>query len=246
MTKLKKCVICSIEFDALSRNFGRGRQSYCSAKCRQVADNRRHYRRRNPPKSVEELSRACIVCGVQFVADKFHPNALTCSVKCSEARINAERRRQAAETYDAIQQKECAECGAKFSVGRSASKSGPKAPKFCSAKCAHRAAQRAHSQRTVRVKDTRLSVKAWKDAKVKAMERDSGKCRQCGGVATHVHHLFHRTEAEMYDHSLENLVALCNSCHSKIHKIKIGRIDGEIVVSGVVFNLLNVKTVRIA
>ena len=160
--------------------------------------------------------------------------------------MNAERRRKAAESYDAVSQRECEDCGTMFTVGKFAAKTGPKTPKFCSAKCSHRAAQRAFYRRTNRKGDTRLGAAAWQVARAKAIERDGGKCRLCGTEGKHVHHLFHRTDAEMHDHSLENLVTLCNPCHTKVHDIKLGRIDGEIVISGPVFELLGVTSVRVA
>ena len=244
--RLKKCVVCDTEFDANSRNFGRGRQTYCGPKCRQIADNRRHYRRRNPPKSEAEFQKICVTCGNKFTAHHTHPNALTCSVKCNEARMNAERRRQAAERYDIKSEQECEECGAKFTAGKYAARSGPKAPKFCSPTCAHRVAQRAMYQRTKRKSNPRLGAAKWQVARKVAIERDGGKCRICGAEAKHVHHAYHRTEAEMNDHSLDNLICLCGSCHTKIHDIKIGRDGDEVVISGLVFSLLGITKVRIA
>src|SRR5258706_550521 len=234
-SKLVKCVVCDAEFDASTRNFGKGRQIYCSPKCRQKADNRRHRLRRNPPKSETELKRICVICGIGFQTDAAHPNALTCSVKCSEARMNAQRRREAAERYDVKPEMECADCGKRFSVSKFAAKSGVRMQKFCSQACAGRAAQRAYYQRNKRPYSKRLGAKAWREAKAKAVERDGGKCQLCSADGKHVHHIFHRTEAEMHDHSLENLVSLCGSCHTKIHDIKIGRVDGEVVISGVAF-----------
>ena len=244
--RLKKCVVCDTEFDANSRNFGRGRQTYCGPKCRQTADNRRHYRRRNPPKSEAELQRICVTCGNKFTAHYSDPNALACSVMCGEARMNAERRRQAAERYDVLSQMECGECGTKFTAGKYASKSGPKAPKFCSPKCARRVAQRAHYQRTKRKTNPRLGAAIWQVARAKAIERDGGKCRVCGVEANHVHHAFHLTEAEMHDHSPDNLICLCGSCHSKAHDIRIGKEGDEVIISGLVFSLLGITKVRIA
>lgn len=89
---VRKCDVCDAEFDAITRNFGRGRQRYCSAKCRSTANNRRYWRRRNAQKTIEELTLACVVCGVGFISDKYHPNALTCSVSCNESRMNSQRR----------------------------------------------------------------------------------------------------------------------------------------------------------
>lgn len=242
MTSLKKCAICETEFDALSRNFGRGRHRYCSAKCRQVADNRRHYRRRNPKKSVEELTRACVICGLTFVADVHRPNQLTCSVKCNEARMNAMRRRQSAERHDGSR-RECAECGKGFLPN----KFGTGKTKYCSIACRKVAINRKRAQLDTRPYNPRLLTAKWQHAKKIAVARDGGKCCLCGTEAKppHVHHIFYRTEAEMNDHSPENLLTLCKSCHPKIHDIKLGRIDGQVVVSGAVLDLLGVSVLSV-
>jgi 5-methylcytosine-specific restriction endonuclease McrA len=159
--------------------------------------------------------------------------------------MNTERRRKAAEQYDVTATKECAECGTTFTSGKYAAKSGPKIPKFCSMVCAQRVAQRAFYQRGTRKGNPRLGAAVWHVAREKAIERDNGLCRICHAEGKHVHHLFHRTEEEMHDHSQENLVTLCNSCHSKVHDIKIGRVNGEVVLSGIVFELLNLTTVKV-
>lgn len=246
-SKIQNCAICESEFDASERNFGKGRQKYCGPKCRQKADNKRHWARRNPPKSDAELRRLCVICGVHFSTDAHHPNALTCSVKCSDARMNAERRRDAANRYDARREIECAECGTKVIVGKFSAKTGPRAPKFCSTKCAGRSAQRAYYHRNARVHDGRLNTKSWKDAKKLASARDGNKCCACGneGERISVHHKFHLTEAEMNNHELDNLISLCGKCHNAMHDIKIGRQGDEFVISGPVFGLLGIKKVRI-
>ena len=49
----------------------------------------------------------------------------------------------------------------------------------------------------------------------------------------------------MHDHSLDGLITLCGKCHNKVHDIRIGRQDGEIVISGIVFGLLGITEIRI-
>jgi len=241
MKSIKKCVICETAFDANSRNFGRGRQTYCGPRCRQVANNRRHWRRRNPPKTEEELRRLCVVCGVQFITDPTHSGALTCSVKCNEARMNAMRRRQSAQRLERAK-RECAICGLafmpnKFGVGKT---------KYCSPECAKIATARRSVAADTRPYNRRLNGSAWKRAKKQAIERDGGKCRACGvECKPHVHHAFYRTEAEMNDHGIDNLICLCGTCHRKIHDIRIGKDGDEFVISGLVFSVFGITKVRI-
>lgn len=240
------CAVCEKKFDARKRNRGKGTQRFCGPRCRQVADNRRHYRRRNPPKTEEELTRACIICETIFVTDTHHPGALTCSVKCNEARMNAERRRATIRKQTAAV-KECEECGKTYTPHRRAVKRA----KYCSRKCALRAVSRAYRERQESRSgpdSRRLGSVEWQQAKKEARERDGHKCRICGGTngKLHVHHLFHRTEAEKNNHGLEGLVTLCGSCHRKMHDIRLGREGGEFVLSSLVFDWLGIDEVRIA
>lgn len=62
----------------------------------------------------------------------------------------------------------------------------------------------------------------WEDRKHKVYIRDGFHCRHCGKEKTHrsrsqfhVHHIIPRTMAEG-NHNLENLMLLCDTCHSKI------------------------------
>ena len=78
------------------------------------------------------------------------------------------------------------------------------------------------------------------------MERDGHKCCICDSTRRlHVHHLSHRTETERHDHELENLAPLYNSCHLQIHHMQLGKDGGEFVLSGLVFDWLGIKKVKI-
>lgn len=52
--------------------------------------------------------------------------------------------------------------------------------------------------------------KNWRSIRVKVLRRDDYRCRFCGAVATDVDHIGSR-----YNHNIENLRALCSSCHKK-------------------------------
>ena len=236
------CAVCGQTFDASLRNHGRGKHRYCGPQCRQKADNARHYRRNNPIKSKAELSRTCVICGVGFIAGAHRPKALTCSVKCNEARQNSARRRKTAEKPQP-EKRECETCGTLFLPHPIALHHA----KFCSHKCAVRASQRRRALRNgTRPSDARLMSKSWKDAAAAAIARDNGKCQLCeaSDARLGVHHLFHRTDAERNDHSLENLITLCGKCHNYFHDFKIGRIGGDVVISSSFFQKTGIKSVR--
>ncbi len=246
--KIIKCAVCEKQFDARERNRGKGTQKYCSPKCRQIADNRRHYRRRNPAKTEAELTRTCVICQTMFVTDAQHAGALTCSVKCNEARMNARRRRV---TYGkpSPPAKECEECGKTFTPDHRVIRRA----KFCSSGCAERSRNRVASRRRKsrlsgdHPNQRRLSRKEWLDARRQILARDGHKCKICDITdgKLHVHHLFYRTEAEKHDHALEGLVTLCSSCHRKMHEFSFGRVGAEFVISGLVFDWLGIDKVRI-
>lgn len=237
------CAVCGQTFDASLRNHGRGKHRYCSPQCRQAADNARHYRRNNPAKTMAALQRVCVICGIGFTAGIHSPKALTCSVKCNEARQNSARRRKTA-AKPQPDKRECETCGAIFLPHPIALHHA----KFCSHKCAVRAAQRRRTLRNgTRPSDARLNSRAWKEASAAAILRDGGKCQLCGvsDARLGVHHLFHRTDAERNDHSLGNLITLCGKCHNYFHDFKIGRIGGEVVISSAFFAQTGIKSVRI-
>lgn len=241
--KIIKCAVCETEFDASKRNRGKGTHRFCSSRCRQVADNRRHYRRHNPPKTEEELTKICVICQITFITDAHHANALTCSVKCNEARMNAKRRLATIKKQDAVV-KECEECGNSYTPHRRAVKTA----KYCSRKCAVRSSTRAYRERRdARPSQQRLGTAAWQRAKKETLERDGHKCRICGNAnrKLHVHHLLNRIGSEDHDHNLENLVVLCSTCHGKMHDIRLGKDGDEYVISGLVFEWLGIKKVKI-
>ena len=60
-----------------------------------------------------------------------------------------------------------------------------------------------------------LRTPGWKDKASKVMRRDGRICR-CGDRADHVHHL---TYERIGDERLTDLVAICDPCHAKIHRL---------------------------
>lgn len=237
----KPCDLCGKVFDTATRNMGKGRQRYCSAPCRSKAQNQQYWRRRNPKKHDSELSRCCVICGVTFQADQSHPNAKTCSEKCNNARQNAKRRRETAESYERLPERECAECGALFKPHAFATERG----KYCSSGCATRFRAKADSRYRAKVNgayNKRLQSKEWRTARVLVIARDAATCRVCGGTEKRmsVHHLF-----DEHDHSPENLITVCGPCHHDLHSFVLKSVNGKVVISGPIFDYLGVTVLEV-
>lgn len=85
---------------------------------------------------------------------------------------------------------------------------------------------------------------------IPALARDHGKCVKCGAEAFTVHHLDNRGDKCKLplpkNHSLENLVSLCDACHRKEHTINWA-FDGEaLIIQCEAFRaLLGTATVRV-
>lgn len=56
------------------------------------------------------------------------------------------------------------------------------------------------------------------------LKETGNSCDECGGYADMVHH----KDGKRYDHSSENLVPLCVSCHKKLHRGNYDRLGGDI------------------
>ena len=60
-----------------------------------------------------------------------------------------------------------------------------------------------------------LDSPEWKQLRRQVLVRANGRCEKCGALASEVHH---KTYVHVGNEALEDLVALCSSCHRKIHK----------------------------
>lgn len=59
--------------------------------------------------------------------------------------------------------------------------------------------------------------KVWRAIRLQVLERDNYTCQKCGIVNPPRISAHHRTPFEItQDNSLENLIALCNSCHRSV------------------------------
>jgi 5-methylcytosine-specific restriction endonuclease McrA len=56
----------------------------------------------------------------------------------------------------------------------------------------------------------------WKEKRVLVMARDNNTCQHCKNTtATEIHHVRYDN---IFDEPLEDLISLCNLCHSQAHK----------------------------
>jgi len=62
-----------------------------------------------------------------------------------------------------------------------------------------------------------------KRVRIEALKKAGGKCEACGNEAQVVHHI----DESKDNHSLYNLVALCDKCHWAIHKNEFGPINNR-------------------
>jgi 5-methylcytosine-specific restriction endonuclease McrA len=80
-------------------------------------------------------------------------------------------------------------------------------------------------------KKTRTSLKNKYDPiprKIKAeiYDRDKGICQGCGVIGVHLHHIIFRSQGGK--HTVDNLVTLCNDCHTRAHNCREERFHWEV------------------
>lgn len=233
----KTCDQCKSTF--ATRTKSPNRERFCGEKCYgrfwNGVERQKRLLRHVPP-------RDCASCGVRFAPDRQHPFAKTCSVKCSQRNSMADRADERAGARD-LSERACKECGTSFVPN----KFSWKWRLYCSKKCAAKVGSRNYA---LRHKD-RVTANSrrgrWKGNWQRALDRDGRKCQGCGATERlRVHHRDGSGEGDSPNHDLDNLQTLCQKCHSLAHTITYRIIDGEVVVSGLVFQLLGVSTVKVS
>jgi len=60
----------------------------------------------------------------------------------------------------------------------------------------------------------------WQKKRLKIMERDNWRCRECKNTEAqlHVHHLAY-TKRWPWNEENDNLITYCNACHARAHKL---------------------------
>ena len=68
---------------------------------------------------------------------------------------------------------------------------------------------------------TKLKDPRWQKKRLQIMNRDKFKCKLCGDEETtlNVHHIEYTAE-HIWDEPKENLITLCEHCHSEVESIK--------------------------
>jgi len=68
----------------------------------------------------------------------------------------------------------------------------------------------------------------WQRKRLEIMQRDDFKCNICNEVnKLHVHHLYYKPNAKIWEYDNETLVTVCDNCHELLHK-ELGKISGLI------------------
>ena len=186
--------------------------------------------------------RFCVICSSKFQTDKYHPNALTCSKRCNELRMNQVRKDKRRERGEP-KAKKCLECGEIYTPSKYAWHKS----KYCSVKCASRVAQRKYVARNRQRSDPRLRSRTWEKLRKEIRERDNNECQICGsGYKLNVHHIFYATPDDENNNSSDNLVTLCGKCHYRIHRIGLSFQNGKVVISGLALDFLGIGNIEIA
>jgi hypothetical protein len=145
--------------------------------------------------SVKSIEKECKMCGKKFKTYPSHDNDY-CSYEC----YHVSCRKQI--------EKKCENCGKIFSV-----KLSQDLVQCCSLKCKYELAKKFHST-------DKYNGAYWREVKEIILKRDKNTCYFCKRTmkkGLDVHHKKPRKNGGTDEY--ENLVALCKSCHIKLHRI---------------------------
>lgn len=241
----KPCVFCGREFIPLE-----GRMKYCSPKCREAAFYTAHpnYQKERDRAKKPILQVTCRNCEKQF--ETTNSKKIFCSNECKIAHYNAMR-----ETT----QKELRECPVCKKLFRPMQRSGV-GRKYCTPVCLNKEMNSRRRAATQGVSWIHCTKRKWRGNWYKALVRDEFTCQLCGKrrkpseqvrekrYVLDVHHKDGRGYGEKgksKNHSLDNLITLCHSCHTEFHtKINLVQVNGEYFVRGKIFELLGLESVK--
>lgn len=122
-------------------------------------------------------------------------------------------------------QKQCQQCGTQFECKETRAYSLFKKQKFCSKACADIGGFRYTGPRNSKWKDGPVKRSGTSQQRFRKLiiERDGYSCRHCGSTEDlHAHHVQPMKEAPEKRWDIENGILLCVTCHSDLHKMKIG------------------------
>jgi len=227
----KNCVHCGKEFIALV-----ARRIFCSLDCQQT-----HSREKNEIKKLDrKFPVECKACGKTFMTSDHRK--LFCNKDCRSSYFNSLR------PTTKEQKRECPICGKHFlpmqkrGVGKT----------HCSVKCKNKANyQKYKPDNSSRQWEWKKEHK-WDGNWYKSLVRDKFTCQVCGrhlhrsqwkgDTRLLVHHLDGTGEHENKNHSMENLMTVCNKCHRLFHaKVNVVFHEGKFSVAGEIFNKLGIE-----
>lgn len=190
--------------------------------------------------SIDAQEKVCRGCGKSFAT---HANGRThCSYECQQAAHVEKRRQRRRDALEALIST-CPVCAKRFPQG------GMRNRLYCTDRCNKKAWKIRHRERYLAASLALGNKKKLGGNYLRALERDEGKCRQCGTPSVLVHHLDNRGEKctiISQNHALENLVTLCPPCHRALHRLDWA-FDGEaLVISSEAFKaFLGTATIRV-
>jgi hypothetical protein len=179
----------------------------------------------------------CVTCGNEFLGKKI--DSKNCSKECRNKAKNMKRKQvNDAKLTERLIPKPCKVCGEMFIPNKLKIEIQVYCGKVCQQKDMHILRTQKpgyHDQRAAykrkwwkvnteekREKNNFYSYRNRYDGNyIPALERDNYACTVCGETnrsLLHVHHKDHSGKTKNPNHSLDNLVTLCNSCHMKHHQ----------------------------
>lgn len=78
----------------------------------------------------------------------------------------------------------------------------------------------------------------WQRKRLEIMNEHDFKCQLCGDLNSelHIHHKKYINGRKIHEYSNDQLMCLCNLCHSKIHNIKIDEYISPIKIGWFIFD----------
>jgi len=234
------CLYCGREFDNWS-----GRQKYCSEPCRNA-----DFWKENPSYGKEwrrakreVYQRQCLECGTSF--ETTDSRKKFCSNVCKVKFYNANR------PTTKHKLRICPICNKTF---RPMQKTGT-GRIYCTKECRNKAMNSRRISANERSYWSKVKNK-WGGNWLKAIVRDHYSCQVCGKKRTpgqrvrdkrfalEVHHQDGEGETGGKNHSLNNLLTLCNACHWQFHHIHLIKTDEGFKVKSKLFELLKIIEIK--